>query len=105
MKSRDASPSLPPTKLVTLRALTNDLLAQEEVIRQGGGKAGHDRQHRLGRLSVRKRLELLLDRDTDFLELNLWAGWEMYPEAGDIPAAGVVTGIGRICGRPCMIVG
>ncbi len=104
MKSRSASSSLAPAKPATLRALTDDLLAQEVVIRQGGGEAGHDRQHRLGRLSVRKRLELLLDSDADFLELNLWAGWGMYPEAGDIPAAGVVTGIGRVCGRPCMIV-
>jgi acetyl-CoA carboxylase carboxyltransferase component len=88
----------------TLRNLTDDLLAQEEQLRQGGGPAGHERQRRLGRLPVRQRLSLLLDADTPFLELNLWVAWGMYPEAGSIPAAGVVTGVGFVHGRPCMVI-
>ena len=88
----------------SLRELTDRILADEEHLRQGGGLAGHQRQKRLGRLPVRHRLELLLDRDTPWLELNLWAAWGMYPEAGEIAAAGVVTGIGQVQGRSCMVV-
>src|SRR6185295_13543117 len=46
----------------------------------------------------------LLDNPSSFLELNLWAAYRMYPHWGEIPAAGVVTGIGLVCGRSCMII-
>jgi acetyl-CoA carboxylase carboxyltransferase component len=49
-------------------------------------------------------LDRLLDPGSAFLELNLWAAWGMYPEVGEVPAAGVVTGIGTVSGRRCMIV-
>ena len=88
----------------SLRELTDRILADEEHLRQGGGPAGHQRQRRLGRLPVRQRLELLLDRDAPWLELNLWSAWGMYPDAGEIAAAGVVTGIGLVQRRSCMVV-
>jgi 3-methylcrotonyl-CoA carboxylase beta subunit len=88
----------------TLRELTEQIHHEEEDLRRGGDPAGHERQRRHGRLPVRQRLERLLDHDAPFLELNLWAAWRMYPEAGDIPAAGVVTGVGIVHDRPCMIV-
>src|SRR5262249_32747712 len=47
---------------------------------------------------------LLIDPETSLLELNLWAAYQMYPEVGEVPAAGVITGIGRVHDRPCMIV-
>jgi acetyl-CoA carboxylase carboxyltransferase component len=87
-----------------LRALTERILAEEEILRRGGGESGHARQRKLGRMPVRERLALLLDRDSHFLELNLWAAWGMYPEVGEVPAAGVVTGVGTVSGRLCMIV-
>ena len=87
-----------------LRTVTDDIAAQEEVLRAGGGAAGHARQKKLGRLPVRERLKRLLDDPSDFLELNLWAAFEMYDEWGAVPAAGVVTGIGTVAGRPSMIV-
>ena len=71
---------------------------------QGGGKSGSDRQRKLGRLPVRERLSVLLDPSRPFLELGLWAAYQMYPEWGEVPAAGVVSGIGWIHGHPCMIV-
>jgi 3-methylcrotonyl-CoA carboxylase beta subunit len=58
----------------------------------------------MGRLSVRERLRHLLDKDSPFLEIELWAAYKMYEEWGKIPAAGVVTGIGNVEGVPCMIV-
>jgi acetyl-CoA carboxylase carboxyltransferase component len=81
------------------------MIAQEEaLLREGGGQAGLERQHRLGRLFVRERLAQLLDDPESFFELNLWAAHKMYPDWGDVPAAGVVVGIADIHARPCMIV-
>lgn len=88
----------------TLRSLTDAILEQEAVIQEGGGAKGRERQHRLGRLVARERLARLLDNDEFFLELGLWAAHKMYPEVGDVPAAGVVTGIGLVQNRPCMII-
>ena len=78
--------------------------AEEEKIRQGGGAKGIDSQHKKGRLTARERLALLLDPGTELMELGLWAANGMYAEYGGAPAAGVVTGLGRVCGRLCMIV-
>lgn len=89
---------------ISLRALTDEFLAQEAQIKEGGGKSGKERQARLGRLTVRERLHYLLDDSKDFFELNLWAAYQMYQEWGEMPAAGVVTGIGKVQGRDCMIV-
>ena len=88
----------------TLRELTEEVLETETVLREGGGTVGQERQHRLGRLFVRERIEILLDPDAAFFELNLWAGYKMYPEVGEVPAAGTVTGVGPIMGRDCMII-
>jgi len=52
---------------------------------------------------VRERLSLLLDKDSRFFELGIWAAYRMYTDWGDVPAAGIVTGIGWVCGRPCLI--
>jgi 3-methylcrotonyl-CoA carboxylase beta subunit len=80
-------------------------IAEEEtVLREGGGKAGHERQRKMGRLPVRERLRHLLDKDSPFFEIGLWAAYKMYEQWGKIPAAGVVTGIGNVEGVPCMIV-
>ncbi len=91
-------------KPLTLQELTEKIVQQENNLRQGGGEKGIQRQKRLGRLPVRERLELLLDDLNSFFELELWAGYEMYPASGEIPAAGVVTGIGKVQNRDCMII-
>ncbi|HEV2134667.1 MAG TPA: acyl-CoA carboxylase subunit beta [Terracidiphilus sp.] len=87
-----------------LAALLADLRAEEDTMRQGGGEKAAEAQHGKGRRTVRERLSLLLDQDTDFLELGLWAARAMYEEYGGAPAAGVVTGLGRVSGRLCMII-
>ena len=87
-----------------LSELTKAIEDEEQRLRVGTGTAGMERQHRLGRLAVRDRLAHLLDPDSPFLELGLWAAWGMYAEWGDVPAAGVVTGIGQISGHSCVIV-
>ena len=87
-----------------LLALQAELRAQEDVIRLGGGAKAAEAQHAKGRLTVRERLKLLLDEKSEFLELGLWAAHEMYTEYGGAPGAGVVTGLGRVSGRLCMII-
>ena len=76
----------------------------EAAIRLGGGAKAAEAQRAKGRLTVRERLALLLDQGTELTELGLWAAHGMYEEYGGAPAAGVVTGLGRVSGRLCMIV-
>jgi len=95
--------SAPGTSEV-LRAHCAAIAKEEALLREGGGKAGHERQRKMGRLPVRERLSHLLDKDSSFFEIGLWAAYKMYEQWGKIPAAGVVTGIGNVAGVPCMIV-
>jgi 3-methylcrotonyl-CoA carboxylase beta subunit len=87
-----------------LRAHCAAIAKEEAALREGGGRAGHERQRKMGRLPVRERLSHLLDKDAQFFEISLWAAYKMYEQWGKIPAAGVVTGIGNVAGVPCMIV-
>jgi 3-methylcrotonyl-CoA carboxylase beta subunit len=95
-------------KLKENRAAMGTLLAalrgEEDGIRVGGGAKAAEAQRAKGRLTVRERLALLLDEGTELLELGLWAAYEMYTEYGGAPGAGVVTGLGRVSGRLCMII-
>jgi 3-methylcrotonyl-CoA carboxylase beta subunit len=87
-----------------LAALLAEVRAEEATIREGGGTKAAEAQRAKGRLTVRERLALLLDEGSSLLELGLWAAHGMYAEYGGAPAAGVVTGLGRVSGRLCMIV-
>ena len=87
-----------------LRAHCAAIAKEEAALREGGGKAGHERQRKMGRLPARERLNHLLDKGASFFEIGLWAAYKMYEQWGTIPAAGVVTGIGNVGGIPCMII-
>ena len=87
-----------------LRDFCREVLKQEALLRQGGGKAGLERQRKLGRLPARERIDQLLDKDAQFFEIGLWAAYKMYEEWGNIVAAGTVAGIGNVSGVPCMII-
>jgi acetyl-CoA carboxylase carboxyltransferase component len=87
-----------------LMALLGEMREQEMVIRQGGGAKAAEAQRAKGRLTVRERLALLLDEGTELMELGLWAAFGMYEEFGGAPGAGVVTGLGRVSGKLCMII-
>src|ERR1043166_1624042 len=78
--------------------------AEEEKIRMGGGEKAIESQHAKKRLTARERIGLLIDRDTEFFELGLYAAYEMYEEWGGAPSAGVVTGLGRVHGRLFMLI-
>jgi 3-methylcrotonyl-CoA carboxylase beta subunit len=95
------SPVPPPEGL---RERCAAIAREENVLREGGGKAGQDRQHKMGRLLARERINQLLDRGSAFFEIELWAAYKMYEQWGSVPAAGAVAGVGDIAGAPCMIV-
>jgi len=81
-----------------------DLTAEETAIRTGGGTKAIERQHEKGRLTARERISKLIDSESDWFELGLWAAWKMYAEWGGAPSAGVVTGIGVVGGRRVMVI-
>ena len=60
-------------KVETLLERCEKIRGEEEQLREGGGKAGQERQHKLGRLVARERLARLLDAGTPFFEIGLWA--------------------------------
>jgi 3-methylcrotonyl-CoA carboxylase beta subunit len=92
------------TNRQAMAVLLSALHTEEDAIRQGGGVKAAEAQRSKGRLTVRERLLLLLDVGSELLELGLWAAHGMYGEYGGAPGAGVVTGLGRVSGRLCMII-
>lgn len=72
--------------------------------RLGGGAKKIEAHKKKGKLTARERIAMLLDKDTHFMELGLFTGDGMYEEEGGCPSGGVVTGIGYICGRMCVVV-
>jgi len=88
----------------TLRDRCAGIMREEAILREGGGKAGIERQRKLGRLTARERITQLIDPGAEFFELGLWAAYKMYREWGNIAAAGTVAGIANVHGVPCMII-
>ncbi|KAF1025278.1 MAG: Propionyl-CoA carboxylase beta chain [Burkholderia plantarii] len=85
-----------------LDALVADLREKIERLAQGGGQAARDKHVARGKLLPRERITLLLDPGTPFLELSQLVAYGMYND--DAPGAGIITGIGRVAGRECVIV-
>ena len=70
----------------------------------GGGKENIAKQHKKGKLTARERIDYLIDKKSNFLELGALVADEMYKEYGGCPAAGVIMGIGYVSGKQCLIV-
>jgi 3-methylcrotonyl-CoA carboxylase beta subunit len=85
-----------------MRALVADLRATAERVRQGGGPEARKRHLSRGKLLPRDRIRALIDPVSPFLEIGQLAAHGLY--GGEVPSAGIVTGIGRVSGRECMIV-
>jgi acetyl-CoA carboxylase carboxyltransferase component len=85
-----------------MRALVEEVRRLEERLRAGGGPAKVEKQHREGKLTARERIARLLDPGAPFLEIGLLVAWDQYD--GQAPGAGVVTGVGKIEGRPAVVV-
>src|ERR1700683_4045855 len=84
-----------------MRQLVESLHELEDRLRLGGGSKKIEKQHRDGKLTARERIAQLLDPGAMFLEIGLLIAHDQYD--GQAPAAGVVTGLGRIEGRPAVI--
>ncbi len=82
--------------------LTKDLESKLASIRNGGGERAHQRHRDQGKMFVRDRVAALIDEGAPFLELSALAGFDLYDDT--VPAGGIVTGVGLVRGRPCMIV-
>jgi acetyl-CoA carboxylase carboxyltransferase component len=85
-----------------MEALVAELRERTALVAAGGGEKAVERHRSRGKLTARERIDLLVDPGTAFLELNALAAWDLYD--GDAPSAGIVTGIGVVEGRQCVIV-
>ncbi|MCG8467788.1 MAG: acyl-CoA carboxylase subunit beta [Gemmatimonadetes bacterium] len=85
-----------------LGQLVSELRALEARVQRGGGEKRVARQHEQGKLTARERIDLLIDQGGGFLEIGLLIAHDQY--AGQAPAAGVVTGVGEVCGREVVVV-
>jgi acetyl-CoA carboxylase carboxyltransferase component len=85
-----------------MTALVAELRERTAQVARGGGEKAVERHRSRGKLTARERIDRLVDPDTAFLELNALAAWDLYD--GEAPSAGIVTGIGVVSGRQCVIV-
>ena len=85
-----------------MQALVAELRDRSAAVALGGGEASVARHRSRGKLTARERVDLLVDPGSAFLELNQLAAWETY--GGEAPSAGIVTGIGVVEGRHCVVV-
>lgn len=87
-----------------MRQLIFQLNNRFKKVKLGGGEKKIESQHKKGKLTARERIDYLIDDPKDFLEIGAFAGDGMYADVGGCPSGGVVTGIGRVSGRQCVIV-
>ncbi len=85
----------------TMSGLVDDLKRTLELIQAGGSERARRKHESRGKLLARDRIRLLLDRGSPFLEIAPYAAFQMYDD--DVPAAGIITGVGSVQGRECMI--
>jgi acetyl-CoA carboxylase carboxyltransferase component len=85
-----------------MEALVAELRERSAIVTRGGGEKALEKHRSRGKLTARERVDRLLDPNTAFLELSALAAWDVYE--GQAPGAGIVTGIGTIEGRECVVV-
>ncbi|MEL6971092.1 MAG: acyl-CoA carboxylase subunit beta [Bacteroidota bacterium] len=87
-----------------LKLLLSQVNHRLEKIYLGGGEKKIAKLHKKGKMTARERVNYLIDENSTFLEVGAFAGYEMYQEYGGCPGGGVLTGIGYVSGRQCMII-
>ncbi|MDB5228590.1 MAG: pccB [Bacteroidota bacterium] len=87
-----------------MRLAVDELKSKLQKVYLGGGQKKIDSEHKKGKLIARERIEYLIDKNSNFIELGALTGDEMYAEQGGCPSGGVVAVIGFVSGRQCMIV-
>jgi 3-methylcrotonyl-CoA carboxylase beta subunit len=85
-----------------MESLVEDLRSKVALIAQGGGAEARERHVARGKMLPRERVAALIDPGAPFLELSQLAAYGVFPEP--VPAAGLITGLGRICGQECVII-
>ncbi|HEU4471883.1 MAG TPA: carboxyl transferase domain-containing protein [Flavisolibacter sp.] len=93
----------PPEK-DTMQTLLDKMNQRLEKINEGGGLKAMAKQKEKGKLTPRERIDYLIDKGTQFVEIGAFAGYDMYAEQGGCPAGGTVAGLGYVSGRQCVIV-
>jgi 3-methylcrotonyl-CoA carboxylase beta subunit len=87
-----------------MRLLISQMEQRLQKIYTGGGKSRIDKLHEQGKMTARERIDFLLDKDSQKIEIGAFAGYEMYAEHGGCPAGGVVIVIGYVSGKQCIVV-
>lgn len=108
MSTQIGSPLLNTQQSLANMAFHRDLLEQlatmTKAVHLGGGEKAIQKHKSKQKLTARERINLLIDEHSSFEEIGTFAAHGMYAEQGGCPSAGVITGIGKIHGRECMIV-
>ncbi|KAH0946714.1 hypothetical protein HN011_000523 [Eciton burchellii] len=99
----DNNSSIYQENYAQMKAVVSKLRSTVEKITQGGGQKAKERHISKGKLLPRERINTLLDKNSPFLELSQLAGYEMYDKE-EVPAGGIITGIGRVESTECMII-
>jgi len=99
MKSEDKD--LNKESFLEVLSILND---EREKIKQGGGALAIEKQHKKKRLTARERIDTIIDTNSNFFEIGIYAGWKMYEEYGSVPSGGIITGFGIIENKECMII-
>lgn len=86
------------------KQLWEKVKSEFEKIKKGGGEKAAAKQKEKGKMLARERVEYLLDKDKPFIEIGAFTAYGMYEEHGGCPSGGVITGVGYVSGKQCMIV-
>ena len=92
------------TPVQPLQDLVDTMKNHLQKIYEGGGKKAIAKQKEKNKLTARERINYLIDKDSDFIEIGAFAGFDMYEDHGGCPAGGTVAGLGYVSGRQCVIV-
>ena len=87
-----------------MRMAVSQMKQRHAQVSLGGGKKAIEKAREKGKMTPRERIAYLVDKDSTFVEIGAFAGYEMYQEHGGCPAAGTVAGLGYVAGRQCVIV-
>jgi acetyl-CoA carboxylase carboxyltransferase component len=87
-----------------MRLLISNMTKRFNLVAEGGGKKRIEKLHAEGKKTARERIDFLLDKDRDSIEIGAFAGYDMYEEHGGCPSGGVVIKMGYVSGKQCIVV-
>ena len=87
-----------------MKLLVSEMKQKRNIIEMGGGKESIKKQHEKGKLTARERIDNIFDKESNYIELGVFAAHDLYQNYGGCPAAGVIIAIGEIHKRKCIVV-